>query len=125
MDDRQYYIDIVTNTRHTALYTGVTSDLKRRVWEHKGKFVDGFTKRYNICYLVYYEVAEDALSAIGREKQIKGGSRQDKIDLISCMNPQWRDLYEELWIAAACPVLDTGSRLPSGLLAKTKPSIGD
>ena len=94
--NNQYYVYIMTNAKHSALYTGVTSDLKRRVWEHKGKFVEGFTKRYHIDMLMYYEVCESIESAIAREKQIKAGSRQDKIDLINSFNRAWRDLYEEL-----------------------------
>jgi putative endonuclease len=72
----------MTNKHNTALYTGVTSDLKRRVYEHKEKLVEGFTKKYNINKLVYYEVFRDANGAILREKQIKGGSRAKKIELI-------------------------------------------
>ena len=94
--DSQYYIYIMTNKRNTALYTGVTNDLKRRVYEHKEKLVDGFTKKYNITKLVYYEVFEDIENAISREKQIKGGLRQKKIDLVTGMNEEWQDLYEEL-----------------------------
>lgn len=86
----------MTNKNNTNLYTGVTSDLQRRVFEHKEKLVGSFTKRYNITKLVYYEVFEDIEDAILREKQIKAGSRQNKMVLINCMNPQWRNLYEEL-----------------------------
>jgi putative endonuclease len=94
--DKQYYVYIMTNAKHTALYTGVTNDLKRRIWEHKGKFVESFTKKYQIDMLMYYEVCESAESAILREKQIKSVSRQKKIDLINSMNSEWRDLYDEL-----------------------------
>jgi len=94
--DRQYYIYIMTNKRNTVIYTGVTNDLKRRAYEHKEKLTEGFTKKYNIAKLVYYEVVEDIESAILREKQIKGGSRQKKNELINSMNKEWRDLYEEL-----------------------------
>ena len=94
--DKQYYIYIVTNKRNTVLYTGVTNDLRRRAYEHREKLVEGFTKKYNITKLVYYEVFDNIESAILREKQIKGGSRQKKIDLINSMNKEWRDLYEEL-----------------------------
>jgi putative endonuclease len=80
----------------TVLYTGVTNNLKRRIWEHKEKLIEGFTQKYRVNKLVYYEVADDILGAIAREKQIKGGSRQKKIDLIDQMNPEWRDLYDEL-----------------------------
>lgn len=86
----------MTNQNNTTLYTGVTNNLKRRVYEHKEKLVDGFTKKYNICKLVYYEVFEDPENAILREKQIKGGSRQKKIDLITSINKGWHDLYEEI-----------------------------
>ena len=93
---KQYCVYIMTNERNTVLYTGVTNDLRRRVYEHREKLVDGFTKKYNVTKLVYYEVFEDVTSAILREKQIKGGSRQKKIELIDSMNREWRDLYEEL-----------------------------
>ena len=87
----------MVNKNNTTLYTGFTGkDLKKRVWEHRQKLVPGFTKRYNINKLVYYEVFEDAYNAISREKQIKAGSRQKKIDLIENMNKEWRDLYDEL-----------------------------
>jgi putative endonuclease len=79
-----------------ALYTGVTDDLIRRVFTHKSKVGDGFTKRYNITKLVYYEETSDILAAIGREKQIKAGSRRKKINLINAMNPNWDDLYGKL-----------------------------
>ncbi len=78
------------------LYTGVTSELKKRIWEHREKLVDGFTKRYNVTKLVYYEIFADIRDAIAREKQIKAGSRQKKIDLINGLNPEWRDLYDDL-----------------------------
>jgi putative endonuclease len=86
----------MTNKNNIVLYTDVTNDLKRRVYEHKEKLIEGFTKKYNINKLVYYEVFEDISDAISREKQIKGGSRQKKLDLINSMNKEWRDLYEEL-----------------------------
>jgi len=93
---KQYYVYIMTNKNNKVLYTGITNDLKRRVYEHKEKFVAGFTKKYNVSKLVYYEVFEDPENAILREKQIKAGSRQKKIDLINGMNKEWRDLYEEI-----------------------------
>ena len=93
---RQFFIYILTNCRHTVLYVGVTNDLKKRGYQHRHKLIEGFTRRYNVDKLVYYEVFEDAYNAISREKQIKGGSRQKKIDLVNSMNPQWRDLYDEL-----------------------------
>ncbi len=86
---KQYFIYII-NKNNTVLHTGVTNDLKRRVYEHKEKLIEGFTKKYNINKLVYYEVFEDVYNAISREKQIKGGSRQKKLDLINCMNKEWR-----------------------------------
>ncbi len=93
---RQYYVYILTNKHNTVLYTGITNDLKRRVYEHKEKLVDGFTKKYNITKLVYYEVFEDPENAILREKQIKAGSRQKKIDLINSINREWINLYEKI-----------------------------
>ena len=86
----------MTNRRNTVLYTGVTNDLKIRIHEHKAKLVGGFTKKYNVTKLVYYEIFHDVENAIVREKQIKAGSRRKKIDLVNQMNKEWRDLYEEL-----------------------------
>jgi len=93
---QQYYVYILTNKNNRVLYTGITNDLKRRIYEHKEKFVPGFTKKYNVSKLVYYEIFEDPENAILREKQIKGGSRQKKIDLIHSMNKEWNDLYDEI-----------------------------
>jgi putative endonuclease len=81
----------MTNGSKT-LYTGVTSDLEKRVFEHKNKLVPGFTSKYNITRLVYFEITEDAYSAISREKQIKGWTRSKKINLIGLKNPSWEDL---------------------------------
>jgi putative endonuclease len=92
----QYYVNIMTNKNNRVLYTGVTNDLKRRVYEHKEKFVPGFTEKYNVTKLVYYETLEDPENAILREKQIKAGSRQKKIDLIMGFNKEWNDLYDGL-----------------------------
>ncbi len=94
--DKQFYVYIMANDSNTVTYTGVTSDIKRRVYEHKEKFAEGFTKKYNINKLVYYEVFGDAVNAITREKRIKGGSRLGKIKLIESMNKDWHDLYYEL-----------------------------
>ena len=95
--DKILYVYIMTNQHHTVLYTGVSSDLVGRVWQHKNKITKkSFTARYNIDKLVYYEDAGDPEYAIQREKQIKAGSRQKKIDLIESMNPEWRDLYEDI-----------------------------
>jgi putative endonuclease len=86
----------MTNKYNTVLYTGVTNNLMRRVWEHKEGSGSIFTSRYRITKLVYYESYENINLAIAREKQIKGGSRQKKIDLITNLNPGWNDLYEEI-----------------------------
>jgi putative endonuclease len=86
----------MTNKNNTVLYTGVTNDLKRRVYEHKEKLIDGFTKKYNVNKLVYFETTNDINSAIQREKQIKAGSRQKKIDLINSLNEEWKDLNNEI-----------------------------
>ena len=94
--NKQYYVYIMTNRTDTVLYIGVTSDLKRRAYEHKEKLAKGFTNKYNITKLVYYEACEEVQSAILREKQLKAGSRQRKIQLVNSMNKEWRDLYEEL-----------------------------
>ena len=94
--EKYYYVYMMTNKNNTVLYTGVTSDLKKRCYEHKEKLVEGFTKRYNINKLVFYEVFRDAYSAITREKQLKGGSRVKKLTVINSMNPEWNDLYDQL-----------------------------
>ena len=94
--NNQYYVYIMTNKHNTVLYTGVTNDLRRRVYEHKHKLYEGFTKRYNITKLVYYEIYGEVYEALKREKQIKAGSRQKKIDLILSMNEEWQDLYDQL-----------------------------
>lgn len=87
----------MTNKINTVLYTGVTDNLIKRVWQHKNKLApDGFTYRYNIDKLVYYEIYEDIEEAILREKQIKGGSRAKKIKLLESMNPEWKDLYQDI-----------------------------
>ncbi|MCC5669117.1 GIY-YIG nuclease family protein [Nostoc sp. CHAB 5784] len=93
---QQYYLYIMTNNYNSVLYTGVTNNLQRRVYEHKEKMIEGFTKKYNITKLVYYEIFEDAYTAISREKQIKAGSRRKKIDLVNRINQEWRDLYDAL-----------------------------
>ena len=92
-----YCVYILTNYTHSVLYTGMTNDLGRRVYEHREKLVEGFTKRYNVWKLVYYEVTDDILSAIEREKQIKAGPRRRKVELIAAANPTWRDLYSDLF----------------------------
>ena len=89
-------IYILTNKRNGTLYTGVTSDPVRRIWEHKQNSSEGFTKKYRIHRLVYYEFVDDMYVAISREKQIKAGSRKRKLTLIESMNPEWKDLYPEI-----------------------------
>lgn len=86
----------MTNKNNTVIYTGVTNDLNRRVFEHKEKLVAGFTKKYNVNKLVYFESTNDVYSAIQREKQIKAGSRKKKIDLINSINPERKDLHNEI-----------------------------
>ena len=90
------YVYLLANKHNNVLYTGVTSDLIRRVYEHKNKRVKGFTQKYNVDRLVYYEACENIVVAIEREKQIKGWSRKKKDDLINALNPVWDDLYRSL-----------------------------
>ena len=87
---------ILASKRNGTLYIGVTSDLSKRVWEHKTDFVEGFTKRYRVHYLVYYELHENMASAISREKQIKKWKRIWKLELIEKQNPDWRNLWKEI-----------------------------
>ena len=94
--EKQYYIYIITNFENGTLYTGVTNDLVRRVYEHKNKLIEGFTKKYELDKLVYYEMFDSIDYAILREKQIKGGSRKKKLDLINKFNKDWNDLYETI-----------------------------
>jgi len=94
--ERQSYIYILFNKRNGTLYTGVTSDLVRRVYEHKNKLIEGFTKRYGVDKLGYYEVFSNIGDAIVREKQIKSYSRKKKLALIEKMNPNWDDLYSKI-----------------------------
>jgi putative endonuclease len=95
--NHQYFVYIMTNARNTVLYTGVTNNLMRRVLEHKDKTGSAFTKKYNVNKLVYFEAGSDVNQAIFREKQIKAGSRQKKIDLINSINPEWKDLSDEFF----------------------------
>jgi putative endonuclease len=90
------YIYLLANAHDNVLYTGVTNDLIRRVYEHKNKIVAGFTQKYNVDRLVYFEVCPDIMAAIAREKQIKGWSRKKKNDLVNTLNPGWDDLYRSL-----------------------------
>ena len=94
--NKQSYVYIMSNIENGTLYIGVTNDLIRRVYEHKNKLIDGFTKKYGLDKLVYYEIFDDIEAAITREKQLKGGSRKRKLDLINKFNKQWEDLYEKI-----------------------------
>ena len=93
---KQYFVYILASSRNGTLYIGITSDLIRRVWEHKTKQVDGFTKKYHVDNLVYFEVYEDPVNAIRREKRLKFYKRKWKIDLIEKSNPEWKDLYQKI-----------------------------
>ena len=96
MSKKQGYVYIMTNKVNTVLYTGVTSNLVKRIYEHKNKLIPSFTNNYNINKLVYYEVSDSILSAIEREKQIKGKKRVYKENLINNFNPEWIDLYPSI-----------------------------
>ncbi|MGA7676913.1 MAG: GIY-YIG nuclease family protein [Dehalococcoidia bacterium] len=91
---KQYYVYIMAS-RSRTLYVGVTNDLVQRVFEHKNKLIEGFTKRYNVTNLVYYDIVNDVQAAIQREKQVKGWLRKKKIAIIKTMNPEWKDLSDE------------------------------
>ena len=96
MQEKTSYIYILFNKKNGTLYTGVTSNLIKRIWEHKNKVIAGFTAKYQVDKLGYYEVFNDINQAIAREKQIKAGSRKNKILLIESLNPHWDDLYFKL-----------------------------
>jgi putative endonuclease len=87
-----YYVYILTNKNNKVLYIGVTNNLERRLYEHKNKLTDGFTKEYSVCKPIYFEAAADINAAIAREKQLKGWTRQKKVMLIEGLNPEWKDL---------------------------------
>ena len=91
--DKSYFVYIITNKNNNVLYTGITNNLIRRIYEHKEKIFKGFSAKYNLNKLVYFGCTNDVKEAINREKQIKGGSRKKKLDLINSMNPNWEDLY--------------------------------
>ncbi len=93
---KQYYVYILASQRNGTLYIGVTNDLTRRIWEHKHDLVEGFTKKYGVHRLVWCETASTPLAAITREKQLKKWNRAWKLHLIEEMNPDWRDLYDEI-----------------------------
>jgi putative endonuclease len=94
-EDKQYYVYILTNKSNNVLYIGVTNNLVRRMFEHKNKLLEGFTKKYNLTKLIYFEITEDAESAIRREKQFKNWHRDWKINLINQYNTEWKDLSED------------------------------
>ena len=93
---KESYVYILASKYNGTLYIGLTSDLVRRVWEHKNKCVSGFTSKYNVILLVYYEIFGDIQLAAARERRLKEWQRKWKIDLIQTMNPEWRDLYHEI-----------------------------
>ena len=96
---RNYYVYLLTNWNNRVIYAGVTNDLERRIYEHKNKLIKGFTEKYNICKLVYFEQTNDIESAIAREKEIKKWRREKKDALVNLSNPEWRDLGQDfsLW----------------------------
>jgi putative endonuclease len=96
MEEKQYYVYILTNKSNKVLYVGVTNDLTRRIYEHRNKLVEGFTKKYNLNKLIYYEATSDIHSALEREKQLKNWHRDWKINLIKSFNPMWNDLSSNL-----------------------------
>ena len=91
-----YFVYILASKRNGTIYIGVTSNLPKRIWEHKNNLVEGFTKKYNVHNLVYFEQTENVNSALLREKQLKKWKREWKIELIEKDNPQWKDLYEKI-----------------------------
>jgi putative endonuclease len=93
---KEYCVYLMTNAYNTVIYCGVTNNLARRVYEHKNGLGGIFTKKYNINKLVYYEVGDNVNAALAREKQIKGGSRKKKIDQVNSVNPEWKDLFDEI-----------------------------
>ena len=94
LKDSQFYVYLLTNRPYGTLYTGMTNNLMRRVWEHKNKINEGFSKRYGLDKLIYFEIFKSSMEAIKREKRIKKWKRQWKIELIETINPKWKDLAE-------------------------------
>lgn len=97
MKNKKYYVYILTNKLNTTLYIGVTNNLKRRIYEHKNKLVAGFTQKYNLTQLIYFEEYNDIEQALNREKQLKKWRRSKKEKLINKMNPKWRNLSEDIY----------------------------
>ena len=97
MREQSGFVYILTNINNRVLYVGVTANIQKRIFEHKEKLIDGFSKKYNLTKLVYYESLGTIVDAILREKQIKGWLRKKKLDLINAMNPHWDDLYQRLF----------------------------
>ncbi len=93
---KSYYVYILASKRNGTLYTGVTNDLIKRIWEHKNDVIEGFTQKYQVHHLVYFEETNDIMAALEREKQLKKWHRQYKINLIEKDNPFWKDLYKDL-----------------------------
>ena len=93
---KQYYVYMLTNYTNKVLYTGITNNLVRRIYEHKNNVVSGFTQQYNVSKLIYYEIYNDVYTAISREKTIKNLLRRKKIDLIKTLNPNFEDLYQKI-----------------------------
>jgi putative endonuclease len=96
MSEKQFYVYILAKDRNSTFYVGVTSDLQKRIWQHKNEIDEGFTKKYNIKNLVYYEVFADPENAIKREKRLKKWSRGSKMRAVEEMNPEWDDLYDSI-----------------------------
>ncbi len=96
MHNNKYYIYILTKERNSTFYVGITSNLQKRIWEHKNELADGFTKKYNVKNLVYYEIFDNPEAAIKREKRLKKWSRAWKMKIIEEINPDWNDLYEDI-----------------------------
>jgi putative endonuclease len=99
-----YYVYIITNWNNMVMYIGMTNNLERRLYEHKNKLVDGFTKKYNVTKLVYYEHGNDVYAAMAREKEIKKWRREKKKNLVVSMNPTWKDLSSEWHVEKISPV---------------------
>ena len=97
LKNHNYYIYIISNWNNKVIYTGMTNDLERRIYEHKNKIFEGFSKKYNLDKLVFYEYTNDVNAAIAREKEIKKWRREKKNKLIESMNPEWKDLAEEIF----------------------------